>query len=57
MVASRPFEDAAALQSERLGFDTARVFVEHPIQDRSDEEMQALADDAVEALVSALTGP
>ena len=57
MVASRPFEDAAALQSERLGFDTARVFVEHPIQDRPDEEMQGQADDAGEAPVSARTGP
>jgi len=29
--------------------------VAHPIQDRTDEEMTALADTAVDALVSALT--
>jgi hypothetical protein len=34
------------------------VFVQHPIQDRSDDEMRALADDAVEAILRALTsGP
>ena len=57
MVASMPFEDAASAQAERLGFDAARVFVEHPIQDRTDDEMRAIADAAVDALVAALTGP
>ena len=54
-IASTEFVEAAALQSKSLGFDPAMVFVRHPIQDRSDEEMRALADDAVDAIVAALT--
>jgi|TARA_Y100000310_G_C20669147_1_gene809290 hypothetical protein len=54
-VASGPFEDAAEVQARALGLPVRSVFVEHPIQDRTDEEMSALADDAVNALVDALT--
>jgi hypothetical protein len=54
-VASTEFVEAAALQSKSLGFDPAMVFVRHPIQDRSDDEMRALADDAVESVLRALT--
>lgn len=54
-IASTEFVEAAALQSKSLGFDPAMVFVRHPIQDRSDEEMRALADEAVDAIVGALT--
>ena len=56
-VASAPFVDAAQAQAERLGFDAARVFVEHPIQDRTDAEMQALANNAVAELIALLTNP
>ena len=56
MVASAPFVAAAATQSRALGFDIARVFVDHPIQDRTDEEMTALADEAGDALIASLTG-
>ena len=55
-VASAPFVDAAAAQADRLGVDTARVFVEHPIQDRTDDEMRAIADAAVDQLIESLTG-
>ncbi len=54
-VASDVFIDAAEIQGEALGFQPERVFIKHPIQDRSDEEMMALADDAIDALVSRLT--
>jgi hypothetical protein len=53
-VASDVFVDAAQTQGEALGFQPARVFVAHPIQDRTDDEMAALADAAVERLVEAL---
>jgi hypothetical protein len=44
-VASSEFIDAASAQAEALGFpDVARVFVGHPIQDRTDEEMRQLAE-------------
>ena len=53
-VASAEFIEAAAAQSAALGFDPAAVFVPHPIQDRTDDEMRALADDAVEEILAAL---
>jgi hypothetical protein len=55
MVASTEFVDAATAQARALGADPARVFVPHPIQDRTDDEMRALADGAVEEIVQALT--
>jgi hypothetical protein len=54
-VASSEFEPAADAQQKALGFDTARVFVAHPIQDRTDDEVRALAEGAVEELLKALT--
>ncbi len=55
-VASTEFEPAADAQQRALGFPSARVFVAHPIQDRTDDEMRALADKALDELISALTG-
>ena len=54
-VASEPFREAADAQSTALGFDPARVFVGHPIQDRTDEEMQALADGAIERIMKRIS--
>jgi hypothetical protein len=56
-VASSGFVDAAEAQATALGFDAARVFVDHPIQDRTDDEMRALARTAVDDLVASLTSP
>ena len=56
-VASAPFVDAAEAQSRSLGFNAASVFVEHPIQDRTDDEMMVIADAAVDALIGEITGP
>jgi len=54
-VASREFVDAATTQAEALGFpDVASVFVDHPMQDRTDAEIEALADAAVDAVLAAL---
>jgi hypothetical protein len=54
-VASTEFVDAADVQASALGFpDVARVFVAHPIQDRSDDEMRAIADSALDAVLAAL---
>jgi hypothetical protein len=53
-VASREFEDAARAQARSLGADPAGIFVPHPIQDRTDEEMQAIADDAAAAVVAGI---
>jgi hypothetical protein len=56
-VASTEFVEAADSQSRALGADPARVFVAHPIQDRSDDEIRALADGAIEELLDALSAP
>ena len=55
-VATVEFVDGAAQQARALGGDPAAVFVEHPIQDRTDAEMLAIADGAFERLVAALVG-
>ena len=55
-VASAQFVDAAIAQSQSLGFPTvARVFTPHPIQDRTDDEMVAYADAALDEIVAAIT--
>ena len=54
-VASTEFVDAAAAQCQALGFPAASVFVPHPIQDRTDAEMVALADSVVDEIVAAIT--
>ncbi len=54
-VASREFVSAAAAQSQALGFPAAVVFIDHPIQDRTDEEMRALADAALPEIIAAVT--
>ena len=51
-VASDEFVDAAAAQGEALGFEPAVCYVKHPIQDRSDAEIRALADGAFEEILS-----
>ena len=56
-IASSAFEDAAETQARALGMaDAKRVFVPHPIQDATDEEMQAKADACVEEVIAALAG-
>ena len=55
-IASSEFVDAAATQAEALGMaDARRIFVPHPIQDATDEEMLGKADAVVEAVIDALT--
>ena len=55
-VASSEFVRAAETQSTSLGFPTvARVFTPHPIQDRTDDEMRAYADKAIDEILAAIT--
>ena len=54
-IASSEFVDAAEAQVSALGMnDAQRVFVQHPIQDATDEEMRAKADAVVEEVIAAL---
>jgi hypothetical protein len=55
-VATVEFVDGAEQQARALGADPAAVYVEHPIQDRSDEEMLAIADAAFDEVVAQLVG-
>jgi hypothetical protein len=54
-VATVEFTDGAERQARGLGSEPAVVYVPHPIQDRTDEEMVAIADAAFESIVAALT--
>jgi hypothetical protein len=53
-VATTEFVDAAEAQGRSLGLVPAAVYVEHPIQDRTDAEMLAIADAAAEELIGSL---
>ena len=56
-LASSEFADAADAQSKALGLAVPYVLVPHPVQDRTDAEMVAVADDAYAAVLAALTSP
>ncbi len=55
-VATVEFQDGGERQERALGADLASVFVEHPIQDRTDDEMREIADRAADQILAALTG-
>lgn len=54
-VASDAFKEAGEAQARALGADPAAVFVPHPIQDRTDEEMRLLAREALAEILRAVT--
>ena len=54
-LASSEFADAARAQARALGLAVPHVLVPHPIQDRTDEEMAALADGAYDEVIVAVT--
>jgi hypothetical protein len=55
MIASDVFVDAAEKQAAALGLpEVRRVFVPHPIQDATDDEMRAKADAILEQVIDAL---
>lgn len=53
-IATTEFIQAMEAQSKALGTDPAYVFVPHPIQDRTNEELHALADEYLDAMVAEL---
>ena len=57
-IASSEFGDAADTQARALGMeDACCVFVPHPIQDRTDAEIQAIADEALDSVLGMITAP
>jgi hypothetical protein len=55
IVATTAFTEAAEVQSKALGYDPTMVWVPHPIQDRTDAELRALADKHCDEIVAKLT--
>ena len=54
-IASSEFEEAAASQAESLGLPEVRsIFVPHPIQDATDDEMRGKADAIIDEIIEAL---
>ncbi|MDH3700163.1 MAG: hypothetical protein OEU46_02525 [Alphaproteobacteria bacterium] len=56
MVATTEFTVAAASQAKSLGFHPNIVWVEHPIQNRTKEELIAIADTAFTPILATLSG-
>lgn len=55
VIASSEFIDAAQKQADALGLpEVRRVFVPHPIQDATDDQMRAKADTIVNQVIAAL---
>ncbi len=53
-IATVEFTDGAQVQARALGADPAAVYVRHPIQDRTDDEMRSIANEAFKEVVAAL---
>ena len=55
-LASIEFEEAAETQANALGMtDAQRIFVAHPIQDATDDEMRAKADACIDEVIASLS--
>ena len=54
-VASEAFAEPARLQGAALGCPASFVLVPHPLQDRTDAELVAVADACYAAVVAAVT--
>jgi len=54
MIASSEFIQAAEAQSKALGFSPAAIYVPHPIQNCTDDEIRQKANNAFEAILAAI---
>ena len=54
-VVTTGFTDAVTVQSKALGFEPAVLFVPHPIQNRTADELKKIADDTIESALKLLT--
>jgi hypothetical protein len=53
-VATTEFIDGADAQAKSLGFAHSPIYIEHPIQDRTDDEMVTIGEKAFETVVAQL---
>jgi len=51
-ILTEAFREADQAQAKSLGYSAMKVFVEHPIQDRSDAEMAVIAEQAFAGVVA-----
>jgi len=56
VVASRELVRTAESQARALGSEATPINTEHPIRDRTDQEIVAIADGVVNEIVAKLTG-
>jgi len=56
-VATTEFIEGAKAQAKSLGTDPALVFIPHPVQDRTDDELRRLADEHFDAIVKLFEAP
>ena len=54
-VISEAFRPGAEAQSKALGFEPAIVWVDHPIQNRTPEQLAALADGVMETILAKIS--
>lgn len=54
---SEAFKPGAAAQSRSLGFEPAIVWVAHPIQNLTADQLSGLADAAMEAILGSIGRP
>ncbi len=54
VVATTEFIEAAEVQAKALGTDPACIFIPHPVQDRTDDELRAMADTHLDAILAML---
>lgn len=53
-VVTTEFRDAIDAQSAALGFEPAVIYVPHPIQNRTPDELRKIADDIIEPALKML---
>ncbi len=54
-VVTTGFTDAVEVQAKALGFEPAVLYVPHPIQNRTADELNRIADEAAEKALKMLT--
>ncbi len=53
-IVTTEFRDAVEAQSRALGFEPAVIYVPHPIQNRTADELKKIADDIIEPALERL---
>jgi hypothetical protein len=54
-IVTAEFRNAVEAQAKALGFDPAVLYVPHPIQNRTPEELNQIADDVIQPALKLLT--